>query len=104
MFESVLTFIFFFVVSVWLLSKIGGWLLRRWVLKKQREMEAQFGGAAGSGHGRSRGVGTRNKRAEGEVSVEHTSPVEKRVNKSVGDYVDFEEVEETVTEETTIEE
>lgn len=91
-----LEFIFITVVVIWLVGLLGRWFLRWWLVKKQRELSERFGGGAGQTRGR--GAARRGNRPEGDVSVRQTAPVQKKVNKSVGDYVEFEEVE--ITEET----
>lgn len=96
--ESFITFIFVSIFVIWLLGLVGRWLLRYWLQKKQRQFAEQFGGAQQQ---QTRGNRRQNRR-EGEVSVQQTVRVEKKVNKEVGDYVEFEEVE--ITEETKVEE
>ncbi len=68
------------ILSIWLLGKLGRWWLRRVV---ERRMQ---GGHPGRRQ-------ERRSRPEGQVSVERTIRMEKRVNSNVGDYVEFEEVE-----------
>lgn len=89
------SFIFISILVIWILGQVGKFFARRWIARKQREFAEQFGGAPAGGQGRG---STRRSRREGEVSVQQTMPVEKKVSKSVGDYVEFEEVE--VTEQT----
>ena len=86
-----LTFIFLAIFGIWLLGIVGRFVLRTWLRNKQRQFEQQFGGGAAGG--RSAGSRRRDNRREGDVSVQQTTHVEKKVNKSVGDYVEFEEVE-----------
>ena len=100
-----LSIIFFTIITFWLLGKIGKWLLQAYVIRKQREMQEQFGSQGGyktfSG-GNFRGFysfggsGRQNRKSEGEVTVEQTHRAEGHtVNKKVGEYVEFEEVEIT---------
>ncbi len=84
------------ILTIWLAGLLGRWLLQRWLQKKQREFAGQFGGG---GQPRGRSSARRSDRPEGDVSVQQTAPIQKKVNKSVGDYVEFEEVE--TTEDTT---
>lgn len=79
-------FILITILTIWLVGLLGRWLLQRWVLRKQREFAEQFGGGTGQAR--------RNSRPEGDVSVQQTAPIHKKVNRSVGDYVEFEEVAE----------
>lgn len=120
--ETFLTVILFIFVGFWLLGLIGKWLLRYWVAKKQREFQQQFGGdgnSSGQGGGAFGGKGfggfytfggfpgggsadgrrageTRQKKREGEVTIEGESvKTEHQVGKGVGEYVEYEEVEIT---------
>lgn len=65
-------------------------------MRKQREFSQRFG------EGRQYGAGSgrpdrRAGRKEGEINVQRTAPEDKKVSKTVGEYVEFEEVE--ITEE-----
>lgn len=98
---------FIVVLSFWLFGLIIRWLLRRWIAKKQREFSERFGGGQFGGTGSASRSGTgsarrNNNNKEGEISVHQTAPVEKKVSKAVGDYVEFEEIE--ITEETNCKE
>lgn len=95
--EVLLTIILVAVGIFYLLGFIGRMVLRYWVRRKQREFSEQFGGspfgqAGGFGQQSSR-QRQQKKKPEGEVSVQQTRKVEKRVSKDVGDYVDYEDVE-----------
>ena len=96
--EGFLTFIFFTIVGIWLLGQIGRLLIRRWILKKQREFAEQFGAGAAGGYNAGAGAGRAKNRREGEVHVQQTDGGGRKVNRSVGEYVEFEEVE--MVEET----
>jgi hypothetical protein len=92
--EGFLTFIFFTILAFYLLGIIGRWALRVWLGKKQRQFEQQFTGAQSNGwYGRPT---EEPKRKEGEVRVDRSGTTHKRVNSGVGDYVEFEEVEESI--------
>ncbi len=110
--ETFLTVILFIFVGFWLLGQIGRWTLRWWIARKQKEFQQQFGGdgkATGGtfGNGAFRGFYTQfgnnggnnaRKKREGEVTVTHnTRQSEYQVGKSVGEYVEYEEVETTDT-------
>lgn len=101
--EGFLTFILLSVLFFYLLGRVGRWALLHWVRKKQREFENGNGTysrtyAWGSGWARDRESGGRSARPEGEVSIRQTHASEKKVNKNIGDYVEYEEID--VTEQT----
>lgn len=97
-----MSFILTAIFVIWLLGLLGRVLLRVWLVKKQRQFAEQFGpDAQYRQSGWSRAAGGQPRRdpaAEGEIRVRQTAPVEKKVSKAVGDYVEFEEVEITDTE------
>ena len=98
-----LSFIFFTVLAFYILGWIGRLLFGWWLRKKQRQMEEQLGQAGGYSYkkynfGGKRGNARGSTRPEGEVVVETAAAPEKKVNRSVGEYVDFEEVEMEDTE------
>lgn len=96
--ETFISIIFFTVVGLYLLGLMGKFLLRRWILKKQREFQEQFGGQAGQGQSYrqswSFGGNRHNEPSkEGEIKVETSvNNSEKRIKKDVGEYVDYEEI------------
>lgn len=106
--EMFLSFILFIVIGFWLLGIIGRWALRSFILRKQREMEEQFGSGGGSqtfGSGNFRGFytfggspgGSRSSapKSEGEITVERNQePDGQGVSKKIGEYVEFEEIAE----------
>lgn len=111
--ETFLTVILFIFVGFWLLGQIGRWMLRWWIARKQKEFQQQFGanGNATSGtfgNGAFRGFYTQfgntngnkvKKKREGEVTVTRTSRhSEYHVGKSVGEYVEYEEIKITDTQ------
>ena len=84
----ILTILFFIVVGIYLMGLVG----RR---KEQREF-AESGQAGGFSRTYTRGGRKASRsRAEGDVTVQQTqaSP-RKKINKNVGDYVDYEEIKE----------
>jgi hypothetical protein len=88
-----LTVIFFIVAGFYLLGRLFRW----WVGRRIREFQRQMGGDPGA-QGRPRQTSRRQPR-EGEIKVETGSAPGKKVNDSIGDYVEFEEVEITETTE-----
>ncbi len=109
--ETFLTVILFLFVGFWLLGIVGQWTLRWWIARKQREFQQQFGsdGKAAGGtfrNGSFRGFyadfgSNRKKKREGEVTVTHTDRhSEYQVGKSVGEYVEYEEVKTTAAAES----
>ncbi len=73
------------ILGIVVLAIIGGWLFRRRLRKmaqqgqQRREQYSQHSSS----------------KREGEVTVERRAVKEREVNPSVGEYVDFEEVDET---------
>ena len=82
----ILTILFFIVVGIYLMGLVGRLALGYWIRKKQRGFSRTYtwGGRKAS-----------RSRAEGDVTVQQTqaSP-RKKINKNVGDYVDYEEIKE----------
>lgn len=107
--EAFFTFLLFTFVGLWLLGVIGRWLLRDWIARKQREFQQQFGGDPASEDNRRGGfrgfyspfgntAHQRKRGKEGEVTVtQNTRRSQYEVGKGVGEYVEFEEVEQTST-------
>lgn len=107
--EAFFTFLLFTFVGLWLLGVIGRWLLRGWIARKQREFQQQFGGDPASEDNRRGGFRgfyspfgntshQRKRGKEGEVTVtQNTRRSQYEVGKGVGEYVEFEEVEQTST-------
>lgn len=85
-----LYFIFFLVIAIWLFGLIFRATVSRWLRRRTEEYERAVKQA--------RREAERRGRREGEVRVEAgEASRSKRVSRSVGDYVEFEEV--TVTNE-----
>ncbi len=93
LFKGILLFALYFAGSIALLIAIGIFLLRRKLIRLQRE--AQEGGFSQGFGSNERAQGARRgqeQQKEGDVHIYRTSEApEKRVAKGVGDYVDFEE-------------
>jgi len=60
-------------------------------MRKQREFAERFGGQFGSNAQAGGHSNEPNARPEGDVDVRQTARIEKKVNRNVGDYVEFEE-------------
>lgn len=106
-----LSFIFYLFLGLWLFGIISRWLLRTWLLKKQRQMQEQMdknGGQGspftggffsfGPGGAKYGSFGSQNKaskqtKPEGEITIETPAEPHQQVNKKIGEYVDFEEVD-----------
>jgi len=85
--KAVLYTVLFFVLLALAAAVALGYRLHR----LRRDVEDQMrGGNPFSGNAGTAGSGQR----EGEVSVHRTQPQEKKINSDVGDYVDFEEVDD----------
>jgi len=94
-----LAFLLYTIIGFWLLGIISKWALRAFILRKQRQMEEQFGSGGGGfsgfgGFGRG-GSHANTRKSEGEVTIEQTEVRQDgyTVNKKIGEYVEFEEVE-----------
>ena len=85
-FKVILYIVMFFI----LMMLLGGLYLNYRIKRLRRQAEEQQMRNA-SGSYRNYGHKTQQPR-EGEVSVHQTEPQEKKINKNVGDYVDFEDV------------
>ena len=81
-----MTFLFFLFAGIWFVGLIIRAALGRWLRKRAEE----YNRAAQRAQREARRSGRR----EGEVTVEATrAAAEKKVNRGVGEYVEFEEVE-----------
>lgn len=90
-----LTVLFFIFIGLWLLGLLFRWLLPLWLMRMQKKFYNNMNNQTGQGFGsfgqRSYGQKTTT-RPEGEVVVETTDPqAKKKIDKSLGDYVEFEE-------------
>lgn len=95
--DGILSFILFLIIGFYVAGLIGRVLLRRWIMRKQKEFE-QGGNPFFRTYTWSSGSQTRNDsqpKPEGKVTVEQTRVTEKRVSGEVGDYVDYEEIKES---------
>ena len=95
--DGILSFILFLIIGFYVAGLIGRVLLRRWIMRKQKEFE-QGGNPFVRAYTWSSGNQTRNdsqRKPEGKVTVEQTRVTEKRVSGEVGDYVDYEEIKES---------
>ena len=100
--------ILIFIGIVWLVGWAVRMLFRWWLARKVSEFNRAAGGAGqgtqgrgtwGTGGARGNAGGTQNRsrggRKEGEVRVDGADPAAtKKVNREVGEYVDFEEVKD----------
>ena len=97
--EAILTILFFIVAGFYLLGLVGRLVLRYWLQKKQREFAQNFGEGQGGftfkqyTWGRPSGARSRRAKRTGEVRVEEMRHIEKRVNRNVGEYVEYEEID-----------
>lgn len=94
--DGVISFILFLIIGFYLAGLIGRLLLRRWIIRRQKEFEQNGGNpffrtytwGAGAHQQQSR-------QREGDVTVQQTAQsAEKKISREVGDYVDYEEVKE----------
>ena len=87
----ILTILFFIVVGIYLMGLVGRLALGYWIRKKQREF-AESGQAGGFSRTYTWG-GRKASRSRVTVQQTQASP-RKKINKNVGDYVDYEEIKE----------
>lgn len=101
--EAFLTVIVVIFVGFWVFGKISRWLLKYWIIKKQGQFARQFGGQFGSAAGSARsGRGSSKPRPEGEVVITNSEiQSDYTVNKSTGEYVQYEEVQQNQGEDKT---
>ena len=90
--ETMLEFIFFFIVGIYLFGLLGRLLLKYWIRKQQQAFENGTGPFT-----RTYTWGTQGRRRpapkpEGDVTIQQSRASEKKVSKNVGDYVDYEEI------------
>ncbi|WP_295939546.1 DUF4834 family protein [uncultured Alistipes sp.] len=94
--KGVALFFLYFMLGIIILGALLALVFRWRINKVRRHMEEQFGqGYGGQGFGSPFAGEQSQRQREGEVKVHKTSETpEKRVSKSVGDYVEFEETKE----------
>lgn len=93
--DTILSFILFLIIGFYLARLLGRLLLRRWLVRKQKEFEQggnPFFRTYTWGSGTNREEPRR--RPEGKVTIEQTRIIEKQVSGEVGEYVEYEEVKE----------
>lgn len=94
---DVLGVIFSIVGAVVLLALVGLLVIRYRIRRLQRRMEQEAGQGGGAyrtytwGFGQERRKENRN---DGDVTVQRTTAARKKVSREVGEYVDYEDVEE----------
>lgn len=99
--DWLISFILISLIVYYVLRWLAPKLLGLWLLRKQRQFADQFGQGKGFtytwGGPKQNAGGTKseNRKKEGEVRIERTQTAQKKVNRNVGDYVEYEEVTET---------
>lgn len=90
--EFILSFIVIAVLTFYLIGFLGRAFLSYWIRKKQQEFSQ--GEGAGPFFQWRTGSTTRPKpkRPEGEVTVENKHATQPKVNRNVGDYVEYEDL------------
>ena len=86
-FISVLLTIF---IVIYFLGIILKFLFKWWITRKM----SQFGGAQGAGRSSRGEPGQSNKSKEGEVHVSQSTEDTHKVDKKLGEYVDYEEIKD----------
>ena len=90
-----ISFILTVIFAIWLLGRIGGFFLRRFLRRAQVNFEQQFDESSSGGYYRQQYTRSSRDEAagrEGDVRITSASSYRKEVNGEVGDYVDFEEL------------
>ena len=99
-FGDILSVVFYIIMGILLLVLVGVLYFRYRMNRVRREMERQARQAGGGyynpfGGSQQSGAQERKTRQEGEVTVKRTSSSStKRVSNQVGDYVEYEEIDE----------
>ncbi|MFI3266731.1 MAG: DUF4834 family protein [Rikenellaceae bacterium] len=97
--DGFISFIIYFVIGFYLLGFVGRILFRLWLRRIQKRYQQNPQGANfrsytwGFGQQQQQQEQEQNKK-EGEVTVK-AQEKQKRVNKDIGEYVDFEEIKDT---------
>lgn len=99
--DGFLSFIFYCIVGFYLLGFLGRLALRFWLRRMQKRYEQNPNGANfrsytwgfGNGNNQQQQQQDQQKKSEGQVTVEAKEQA-KRVNKNIGEYVDFEEIKD----------
>lgn len=91
MIGAFLKFVFWFLLVLYLLALAGRLLLRYFLRTKVRQFEQQMGQQQ---QAQGRRQKARGERPEGEVTIERIDVKEKQVNRRVGEYVDYQEVDQ----------
>ncbi|MDR1198440.1 MAG: DUF4834 family protein [Prevotellaceae bacterium] len=76
-----LTFIFFMLLFGYILRLLSPFIMRRIMKRMEKKITGQFNNTANK----------KKTRREGQIIIEQTDRKEKKVDKNIGDYVDFEE-------------
>lgn len=95
--SGVLKFVFYFILTIFILALVARIAFGMWVDKKRREMENGTGGSTYRTYtwGSRRNAQGRGSSREGEVKVQQVRRAPgKKVRGDVGDYVDYEDVSE----------
>ena len=100
--ETFLSVILSIILGIYLLGKISKWLLRYWLKKKMQSFEQ--GNAAGgnpnsawgawSNFGQQQQQPQQEKKKEGNVTVDINPTSERKIDKAIGEYVEFDEIKE----------
>ncbi len=102
LFFGALQVIFYIVAGIVILLMILSLIFKAKIRRLQRDMEEQMGGGAGESQGSNQAYGSffggqsrARSQSDDDVKIYQQSGAgEKKVSEDVGDYVDFEEVEE----------
>lgn len=96
--DGFLSFIFYCIIGFYLLGFLGRLALRLWIRRIQKRYEQNPNGSNFKGYSWNFGAGQQQQqqeqKSEGEVTIK-TPEQQKRVNKNIGEYVDFEEVKDS---------
>ncbi|MDR1348134.1 MAG: DUF4834 family protein [Prevotellaceae bacterium] len=76
-----LTFIFFMLLFSYILRLLSPYIMRRLMKRMEKKVTEQFNNTANK----------KQTKREGQIIIEQTDRKEKKVDRNIGDYVDFEE-------------
>ncbi len=92
---AMLKFLFFFLLIVYLFALAGKLLLKGFVNRRTREFAERYADAQRQQQKQQR----QQRHREGEVTVERIEVKEKQVSRKVGEYVEYEEIEQIKEEQ-----
>lgn len=93
--EGFFTFIFTAILLIYLLGFLGRFIFRIWLSRRLRDIERNGGNTSGQPFFWSKSWGGVPKSKEGSVKVTKNPKDTHKVDKTLGEYVEYEEIKET---------